>query len=225
MEAGFRYLLNPDHNGAVPSFIVNPQNGTSIFHEILTSNKDHTTQRKLILVALEYFHSAAHVNHADNAGFTPLMAAVRMMNLEAAELLLDAGADIDIELTPGRTVRNSGVLDDLPERARSTAWEMDDFIKKLQDRPRMQRCENKPFTERESMISRRQSFFKLLFNAKIPVSSGDFEQKTTLKPSSQNDIERCVSSSSAENLICSDVGSRSSQTHPLPRQWFFVTLS
>ncbi len=72
------------------------------------ANEDYQMVRYLI-------QNGADVNHANQGGWTPVITAARVGNLDIIRLLLDAGAELDVRtsdgLTPVRVASNYGWTD------------------------------------------------------------------------------------------------------------------
>ena len=89
----------------------------------------------LILVLL--LEKGAKLNEIDNAGNTPLLVAARERNYKALELLLKAGAKMEIKNNDGKTffdyindhgslkvIKDAGLIDHIPQSVRNQAFEM-----------------------------------------------------------------------------------------------------
>ncbi|KAH9212006.1 ankyrin repeat-containing domain protein [Leptodontidium sp. 2 PMI_412] len=187
-------------NGLKVLQCLNPANG---IHSplpqaaIVESDRDPLEKTDLLRLALHYFTAPRHLNYQDLRKRTALMIAVSTLNLGSARLLVEAGADIDFEMSDGKNVRNGKILDDNgDEHKHDEAYErMKEFLEGLKDKPHCL-VDVKPLSnplmdlDREELVSRNRFLFQnLAFAHKATDPS---RQSQPFDPEDDEDLRHCV---------------------------------
>ena len=106
---GLKYLFSLPATLNAANFVVEPKNSFTAFHLALDSFNlnegffNEFTNLKLFRLLLSEFPKPHHINATDTSGHSPLHLAVWMAKLEECQVLVDAGADINIENSSGHT--------------------------------------------------------------------------------------------------------------------------
>lgn len=186
MKPLLKFLLEPEHKYGISSFIICPSKGTYILHEIVESDRDPLEKTDLLRLALHYFTTPRHLNYQDLRKRTVLMIAVSTLNLGSARLLVEAGADIDFEMSDSKNVRNSKILNDNgDEHKHDEAYErMKEFLDELKDKPHCL-VDVRPLSnllmdlDREELVSRNRFLFQNLASGNVHLTrSTRFPTKT-----------------------------------------------